>query len=323
MRLKTDKITEIRDFFSSARGRDVLLYLVFVIISFVFWAILALNNFVQYNYHVKFRIAGIPENVTIINDYPSEFNVAVRSHGYMLLKYLVGEIPEIVVDFKNYSNGNDLLKISKQELADLLVDKFGTNANIVSFSPEYLSIKYTSLPGKKVPVAVIGDYTANFQYVVNGKPMATPDSVTIYSDVMHLNGIVAVSTEKIVSRNLTDSLNLKVSLQKIQDVKVVPDSVNVVLPVEPLVMKRSSIPVSVKNVPDGVTVMVFPSVVSASYLLPMSLYNVLADERFEAAVDYKDIGVSAKLPVRIESAPEAYKNIKLENDSVEYIIERR
>ena len=69
--------------------------------------------------------------------------------------------------------------------------------------------------------------------------------------------------------------------------------------------------------------MVFPSVVSASYLLPMSLYNVLADERFEAAVDYKDIGVSAKLPVRIESAPEAYKNIKLENDSVEYIIERR
>ena len=94
------------------------------------------------------------------------------------------------------------------------------------------------------------------------------------------------------------------------------------IPVEPLVTKRSSIPVIVKNLPENVSVVVFPSYVQVSYLLPMSLYNDRLDDKFEASVDYGDIqGNKAKLPVRIEIAPEIYQNIQLETDSVEYVIE--
>ena len=323
MKFRTHKIAEIRDFLSSSKGRDVLLYLAFVLISFVFWAILALNNLVQDNYHVKFSITGIPKDVTIISDYPDEFNVTVKNHGYVLLKYMVGEVPEIKADFTKYSNGKDLLVLSKQDLVDLLISKFGSGANIVSFSPESLAVKYTSLPGKKVPVVVVGDYTSNFQYIVNGKVVAGPDSVVVYSDEMHLNAIDAVRTEKIVCHNLTDTFRVKAALQKVGDVRVMPDSVNVVIPVEPLVTKRSMIPVVVKNLPDGVNMIVFPSSIQVSYLLPMSLYNVRLDEKFEASVDYNNIDSGMKLPVRIETAPAVYRNVKLETDSLEYIIEHR
>ena len=316
------KLIELKEFLSSSKGRDILLYLVFVIISFAFWAILSLNNLIQDNYKVRFRITGIPQGVTMINDYPREFNVTVKNNGYVLLKYMIGDNPEITVDFKEYANGNGQILISRQELEDMLVAEFGSGTSIVSFSPESLSIKYTSLPGKKVPVEICGDYVANFQYVVNGEIVAVPDSVTIYSDAGNLSAINKVRTEKIISRNLTDSLYVKIAIQDIKDVRAVPDSVDVMIPVEPLVTKRSSIPVIVKNLPENVSVVVFPSSVQVSYLLPMSLYNDRLDDKFEASVDYGDIqGNNAKLPVRIEIAPEIYQNIQLETDSVEYVIE--
>lgn len=316
------KLIELKEFLSSSKGRDILLYLVFVIISFAFWAILSLNNLIQDNYKVMFRITGIPQGVTMINDYPREFNVTVKNNGYVLLKYMIGDNPEITVDFKEYANGNGQILISRQELEDMLVAEFGSGTSIVSFSPESLSIKYTSLPGKKVPVEIYGDYVANFQYVVNGEIVAVPDSVTIYSDAGNLSAINKVRTEKIISRNLTDSLYVKIAIQNIKDVRAVPDSVDVMIPVEPLVTKRSSIPVIVKNLPENVSVVVFPSYVQVSYLLPMSLYNDRLDDKFEASVDYGDIqGNKAKLPVRIEIAPEIYQNIQLETDSVEYVIE--
>jgi len=316
------KLIELKEFLSSSKGRDILLYLVFVIISFAFWAILSLNNLIQDNYKVMFRITGIPQGVTMINDYPREFNVTVKNNGYVLLKYMIGDNPEITVDFKEYANGNGQMLISRQEMEDMLVTEFGSGTSIVSFSPESLSIKYTSLPGKKVPVEIFGDYVANFQYVVNGEIVAVPDSVTIYSDAGNLSAINKVRTEKIISRNLTDSLYVKIAIQNIKDVRAVPDSVDVMIPVEPLVTKRSSIPVIVKNLPENVSVVVFPSYVQVSYLLPMSLYNDRLDDKFEASVDYGDIqGNKAKLPVRIEIAPEIYQNIQLETDSVEYVIE--
>ena len=316
------KLIELKEFLSSSKGRDILLYLVFVIISFAFWAILSLNNLIQDNYKVRFRITGIPQGVTMINDYPREFNVTVKNNGYVLLKYMIGDNPEITVDFKEYANGNGQMLISRQEMEDMLVAEFGSGTSIVSFSPESLSIKYTSLPGKKVPVEIFGDYVANFQYVVNGEIVAVPDSVTIYSDAGNLSAINKVRTEKIISRNLTDSLYVKIAIQNIKDVRAVPDSVDVMIPVEPLVTKRSSIPVIVKNLPENVSVVVFPSSVQVSYLLPMSLYNDRLDDKFEASVDYGDIqGNKAKLPVRIEIAPEIYQNIQLETDSVEYVIE--
>ena len=77
------KLIELKEFLSSSKGRDILLYLVFVIISFAFWAILSLNNLIQDNYKVMFRITGIPQGVTMINDYPREFNVTVKNNGYV------------------------------------------------------------------------------------------------------------------------------------------------------------------------------------------------------------------------------------------------
>lgn len=321
-----NKITEFfskaKAFFSSSRGKDILLYLGFVVISFVFWLMLALNNLMQNNYKVKFIIDDIPENITIVSEYSEELSVTVKNNGYAFVKYMFGKQPEIVVNFNDFADGKGSFSISKQTMSDLMVSRFGSGANIVAIQPDAMLLKYTNLPGKKVPVSPVADYSANIQYVVNGAIKTIPDSVTVFSDADNLNSINEVVAEKITGKNLTDSLVLKTAVKKTKDVKIIPDSVTVVIPVEPLVAKKTSIPIEVVNCPEKIRLIVFPSRVTAVYLLPLSLYEKRSDEKFDAIVDYNDIhGKSDKLPLRLRSVPENYRNIQLQMDSVEYIIE--
>lgn len=319
----TTYLTKLRVFFSSSKGRDVLLYLFFVGISFIFWVMLTLNNVVQKSYRMKFEITDIPQNITIVSDYPKEISVTIKSTGYSLLKYAYSGQTVLKVKFKDLtSDNNKRLSIRKQDLQDWVVAKFGAGTSVVTLNPEQLSLQYTDQPGKKVKVLVNGDFTTDIQYVVNGDIRTIPDSVTIYADAEALNRLSAVSTRKISRQNLVDSLFVKTQLEKVPNVKYIPDSVNVLVPVEPLVSKKSSIPIVVYNKPKDVNLIVFPSRAQVSYLVPISMYNQNSLEFFQAKVDFNDIyDKTEKLSVRLDNPPAPLRNIRLLTDSVEYIVE--
>lgn len=316
-----DLYKRVKLFFSTAKGRDVLLYLLFVVVSFVFWAILTLGNSIQNHYKVQLQIEGIPQGVTLISDYPKTFDVSVKDSGYAFLKYMVGDSPTVSVNFSNYSDGEGRLSVSKQEIEGILHELFGADASIETFSPEVLSIRYTTLPGRKVPVRILGDFTTDIQYVVNGKVNVIPDSVVIYSDQENLNMVESVSTNPLKRHGLKDTLSMKVALRKMEDVRMLPDSVVVTVPVEPLVSKSQEVPVTAVNCPPGVRIVAFPSRVQVSFLVPLSFYDSSLNVRPNVYVDYRDI-VSGrdKLPLRFSPA-ENMQNIELAVDSVEYILE--
>ncbi len=111
---------ESNNFFSSARGRDVLIYLLFVVVSFAFWIVLTLGNSIQNHYKVKIQIVGLPENTTIISDYPETMDVSVKNSGYAFVKYMIGDAPTVSINFMDYADGQGRLIVSKQALDELL-----------------------------------------------------------------------------------------------------------------------------------------------------------------------------------------------------------
>jgi len=121
---------------------------------------------------------------------------------------------------------------------------------------------------------------------------------------------------------MRDSVYVSVGLKHLRDVKIVPDSVDVVIPVEPLVAKKSYLPVTVTNIPTGMNVVVFPSKVAVSYLVPISQYEKAASEPFEVIADCQQLGNSDKLPLTFGRIPHNFRNPRFVGiDSVEYIIE--
>ena len=50
----------------SSRGQNVLLYLLFVAVAFVFWVFLSLDTEVQRDFDVPVELQDVPDSVTII-----------------------------------------------------------------------------------------------------------------------------------------------------------------------------------------------------------------------------------------------------------------
>ena len=146
------------------------------------------------------------------------------------------------------------------------------------------------------------------------------DSVTLYSVADLPRSLKFVSTEPIVKSDLNDTMRYEVAVKPISGVRIIPDKVVVTVPVEPLISRKRNVRIDVNNMPEGVSLITFPSKIEISYLVPMSAYN--DDYQMKAYVDYRNVKPSRrKLPVTISAVPSVYHNVSFSPDSVDYIIE--
>ena len=306
----------------SPMTKTVLNYLIFVFISFMFWAFLSLNNNIQHDIEIPIKINEIPDSSTIITSMPTHVSVNVKDKGISLLKFLVGKTPVLNLKFKDYALQEGVFFISNTELRRKIRGLFDNSTTIQGISIENINIKYTNLPGKKVPIRLDLDIKPNIQYVIYGSVEQDVDSAIVFADRNALAEIDEVYTYRVVEQNLKDTLLRTVAIAPIQNVKIEPERIQLTIPVEPLISKKLNIPIQVKNMPEGMNVITFPSVVEVSFLVPFSMYR--KNIPMAAVVDFNDIKrtKSNKVNVKIEESPALYNNISLGQDSVEFIIEK-
>ena len=161
--------------------------------------------------------------------------------------------------------------------------------------------------------------TAASQFVISGPITVTPDTVKVYS-ARHLRiRPQVVKTAKITRSELKDTLCLEVRLMPEPGTRMEPSKVLVTVPVEPLISKTREVPVQLVHAPGNDAVVLFPSRVRVSYLLPMSLYNS-ENNVVTVTADYSRHH-DGKMPLAIGALPDYYRGVELSTDSVEYLIE--
>lgn len=308
----------------SSRGRDMLLFLLFLAISFVFWLLLTLNNEIQEDIEIPVQLTSVPDSVTLISTMPPAINVSVRDKGSSLVRYVWGHVPAMGIDFDDYVKDENRLVLNETELNGRLRSFFGSGVQIVSVKPDSINLFYTSRPGRRAKVIINADVRANYQYIVSGPITANVDSVELFSVEPLPAKLTTVTTMPVVQTNLRDTTAVEVKIAPIAGVRIIPDKISVSIPVEPLISKRQIIPIETRNVPDGMNMITFPSKIEASYLVPMSSYNEARPD-IKAYVDYEATfdGTQAKLSVAVSYHTDAYRNLSFSPDSVEYVIERK
>ena len=102
----------------SPRGRDVLMFMLFLFISAVLWGVLALNEEEQYDLRMPVRITHVPDSVTLLSKGPDALTVNLRARGTQLLKMSLGDTPGVNIDFRVYRSG-EYMHLSNAELKAL------------------------------------------------------------------------------------------------------------------------------------------------------------------------------------------------------------
>ena len=293
----------------SSRGQNVMLYLLFVAVAFVFWVFLSLDTELQ----------DVPDSVTVIGQIPPSIGVSVKGKDSQLLRFLWGKLSPVRLKWQENAEDGAIV-VNHQKLDSRMREYFGNGVQIVSCRPDSLHVPYTSQPGVKVKLMIHADVRPNLQYIISGPIMASTDSVTLYSVTDLPHSLKFVSTEPLVKSGLKDTTRYEVKVKPIAGVRIIPDVVTVTVPVEPLIMRNRSILIEVENLPECVNMITFPSKVEISYLVPMSSYN--DDYPVKAYVDFHGAKPSKKkLGVTLSSMPGVYHNVSFTPDSVEYIIE--
>ena len=130
-----------------------------------------------------------------------------------------------------------------------------------------------------------------------------------------------IETEQIALNDVSDTTEVEVTVKQLPNMRILPEKVRVKVPVEMLVAKTVSLPVTVTDVPQGERVLTYPASVSVQYLVPMRMSAV--PFAVKATVDFKKIGPGARrVAVDLSDVPEGFKIVSLSHDSVEYVVEK-
>ena len=307
----------------SPRARSILLYLCFVIIAAIFWGFLTFNNDVRLDVEVPVKII-VPDNIHLLSKAPDSLTVTVSDRGYKFIAYFFKKTPTLTLRFNDYIDGTtNTFRMSQEHLKKALAAAFNKRANIISVLPESIIIRYTDLPGKKVPIVTDIVVEPREDYVHNGALVLSQDSALVFGDAEVLNAINEVYTHHVEARNLTDTLRRRVAIANIPGGITEPNTIEVMVPVEKLKTVTRTVKIDVRNAPSGVKVLLFPSDVEVTYRSPLS--RIKDDGDITVVLDYNDVNVAApgnKVPVQIVEIPFVYKDPELSQDSVEYIIEK-
>lgn len=309
----------------STTGKNALVFLVFLCVSAVFWMLLALNDEIQREFDIPVELTEVPDSVTLLSSPPQSINVSVKDKGSALLRYQWGGTPPVKLRFKDFSSAENRIFMRENQINAVVRSYFGGGAQIVVSKPDSISVVYTNRPGRNVPVRLNVEAHADPRFVINGPITVSSDSVKIYSVEELPVSLRWVDTYPSSHTGLTDTTRIMAKVKVPAGMRAVPAAVRVTIPVEPLISKTRVVPVEVINVPDGKSVVTFPSEVEISYLIPMSIYNN-DDYSVKAYADYNKISPSrsvTKIPLDLPLLPDSYRSALLSTDSVEYVIEQR
>lgn len=318
-----DLYTTAKEGLRTVKGRNALTFFVFLVISAVFWVLMALNDEVQKDYKLPLKFIGFPDDMTIIAGAHPTVNVTVKDKGSALMKYSWGKTPTLTVRYEDFVRpGNNHLVLTQAQLNASLRNLFGAGALIQAVRPDSLSIFYTTEPGIPVRVRVDSDVHTSPQAVPFGRVTLSADTVMLYSIGGKGRKVKELVTAPIVLSGLTDTASVEAVLQVPAGMRAVPSTVRVTIPVEPLVSKTRRVAVGAQDLPHGTHMVTFPSMVDVTYLLPKSMYNQ-DSAPMRAFVKYSGENSGSKsLPVEVSQMPQYYRVVSVAPEAVEYVLEQ-
>ena len=315
----------IRNFLFGIFNKEFLIFLFFLLLSGAFWLILTLNEDSERELKIPVSLTGVPRKVVITSNMADTLRVTVRDKGYMLLPYIYGDmIHPVSMVFKNYDKGNGRGQATLSELQKLIKPMLFKSTVIASVKPDRFDFSYNYGDSKRVPVRLKGTIVPDATHYLS-RIVFDPEFVNIYASKAKLDSIKSVYTEAIRLTNLTDTVVEELKLKAINGVKIEPSVVKVSFFPDVLTEETIEVPGTAVNMPQGKVLRTFPSKVRVTFTVGASAIRNIGPSQFSLEADYNDVLAhpSAKCPIRLQAKPSGLKNVKLEVDEVNYLIEEQ
>lgn len=237
-----------------------------------------------------------------------EVAITARCHasGFRLL-YLESSSRTVVVRFapEDFQPGEgDFFSISSSQLQRYASDIFGQGVSVESFFFDNIQFRFPSESNRKVPVRAVGEISCQPQYMLSSDIVLSPDSLLVYGPDELLGRIGSLETLPIERSGVRSNLSGEVAVSVPEGVRLSSEVVRWSVEVSRYVELKCSMPVHVRNAPDGSALFVNPSYVDVTF---KCVFPIIDDPSSKACyyVDYDDFSSSREgyCVVRCDSLP--------------------
>ncbi len=293
----------------------------------VIWVVNALSK--QYTTTIERTLIyqQLPET-SLPDELPGKLITEISGSGFDLIKYQFNKgNRSIIINYDQLPplvfTGNTSM-VSTAQLLKITESDFKNLISLIYVSPQIIDFNSTERYSKKVPVNALLSFNFKKQFASSSALIIQPDSIYISGDSLDVESINELSTYpyefNFLDKTLFHSLTIKPSEKS--NINYSTDKIWVYMKVEPYTEGSVSIPINITK--SGMKqITLIPASVSIKYHVPLSLYNKIQANQFEAIANLSNPIDINKLKVMITRMPTDISDVTISPQVVEFFIQQK
>lgn len=297
----------------------------FLLCSFFAWAISKLSE--QYVSAAQFKVVykNIPNNLLAKDQAKDPISAKIKASGFQFLSYALSQ-KTISLDLSQVLQEDQRYFLTAATLKNQLDRQL---PNSVALEDLNTPIYYTDLylvATKKVKVNLQLSLKMARNHVLKEGLKLVPDSVLIKGPETALTQINELKTQPFSLKEINKNFSQKLSLENLDSLGVVVTGTKTVALSGQVVRfseKEFLLSIKAKNTPVGYRLRMFPDQVKLRCKAGVKRLRSLSEKDFLLFVDYNQKTDSKYLSVHLEAPPAEVFSVRLLQEQIEFVLEKK
>lgn len=296
----------------------------FLLLAFVFLIFTKLSKKYTETLNLKLELVNVPDDIYINQDSILPISATVSTFGFNYLIHLL-KPQNISLDFKTvFSVDGNYAYSASSNIKYLITQKLGSNTVIETVKPDSITIPFSKLISKVVPIKLNRQFSFMPGYNLYDSIVMKPDSVKIIGSSIAVDNVDFIETSVISLKEIKSNINVKADLKLNEgsNVKLSKVHINVTAEVEKYTENIVFIPIDIMGLPKGVKINYFPKTVDVLYEVALKDAARIIPEMFEVVCDFNQVtnkNLTTLKPILYKS-PDVVRNPRIKLNEVEFII---
>ena len=267
--------------------RDVLTFLLFVVIATIVWYGHAMQSVRNTRVPVLIQYTGKPDAIGLkAPGLPDTVMIEVRDAGARLNTYHRDPL-RLTIDLHSYIHGEKgRIYIPSDALRRSISDILQGTSRLIETAPEDITCDFFTEQERNVCLAFRGTLKTANEYQLVGQPTLSRKRMKIFGDEQSILAIDTLYTEYQELTEVSDTTNIRVAVDAPEGIRLEDDSVDLRIIAERYTEKKFSVPVHIKGIPEGYRIRLFPKEVEVSVRVGMNHFGQVKAGDIHASCTY-------------------------------------
>ena len=307
--------------------KKVKVFSLFLLCSFLAWFISNLSETYESRAYFTLNYRNLPDSLLLGKNSDNSIEAKLRTSGFQFLYYKIFKSRmDIDVSEVEFQNGGYVL--SEETLKRQMDQQLSQNISLLDLDRNSLEVDLYKVDSKKIPIKAKLGLQLEQNYILDGKIKITPDSIEVKGPSNEIDTIKSIKTSLLQLNNVNADFSNEVGLvfPKGLDNSIFSiGRVTVSGKVSKFSEKVFEVPIQVINIPEGYQIKTFPDVVTILCKATIERLKEISASDFEIVADYSQLmgSESSTLFLKITESPQKVYDVKLEDNTVNFVLEQQ